>query len=94
MFVNIAVILYYKLSKLPLVKKPKLSLNKLIFYQNSRSFDVSSVVDVKTSESISASDGVGNPAVVGFGSSLAVEVLGGNRGHVRVDRHVLGDSSS
>jgi hypothetical protein len=58
-------------------------------HQHRSRLDVATVVDVKTSKSVSPSDGVGDPAVVRFRRFLAVEVFGRDGGHVGVHRHVF-----
>ena len=63
-------------------------------YQDSSSLDVAAVIDVEASEAVAAPDGIGYSAVVRFRRLLAVEIFGGDRGHVRVDWHVFRHRSS
>ena len=60
-------------------------------HQHCGSLDVSSVIDVEAAETVTASDGVGHPAVVRVRRFLAVGVLGTDGGHEGVDWHVFGN---
>ena len=61
----------------------------LVIYQNSCSLDISSIIDVKASKSISTPDGVWDPAIVWIWRPLAILVFGSYSGNVGIDWHVL-----